>query len=209
VVNRLRMDNQSPMVEPAFLLKKIDDLYLKLEAACNLLSGGLIFGVMLLGVAEVLMRKLFDSPIPGQTDLVEISLPMIAFLGLSYCHRQAGHVRMALLMQFLTQRGKYIAEFAVTIPSLILVGFLVIGTWEHFWRALSFGDSTESAEIPIWPAKLTVTVALIILFLRLCIQLFGYLRLIKNPQAQEIGVPHNPTLTELVAAKARESEEAI
>ena len=45
---------------------------------------------MLLLVAVVVMRALFDQPLRGQVDFVTMMVPSLAFLGLSYCYRLGG-----------------------------------------------------------------------------------------------------------------------
>ena len=68
--------------------------------------------------------------------------------------------------------------------------------WEHFLRAWDIGDSSIDIELPIWPGKLIVVIAFISLELRLLVQLCGFLRLVKYPDAEPIGVPMIETVDE-------------
>jgi hypothetical protein len=48
--------------------------------------------------------------------------------------------------------------------------------------------------LPTWPAKMMVPLALSLLWLRLVIQIFGYLRMIAYPDAQPVAVPKLVTI---------------
>ncbi len=56
--------------------------------------------------------------------------------------------------------GLYISEFLAILFSLIVVGVLVYYSFTHFQRSISSGDSTMDINLPVWPSKLLVTVAL-------------------------------------------------
>ena len=74
---------------PDSVLHKIDQAYHGLEKALNYLAATFLFALMLLACSEVVARKLFNSPIHGQADLVEIAIPTMGFFGLAYCQRMA------------------------------------------------------------------------------------------------------------------------
>jgi hypothetical protein len=43
--------------------------------------------------------------------------------------------------------------------------------------------------LPTWPSKLVIPVALSLLFLRLLMQIYGYARLVRNPDREPVAVP--------------------
>src|SRR5690606_41748331 len=55
-----------------------------------------------------------------------------------------------------------------------------------------------------WPSKLIVPVALSLLAIRLAIQLWGYIRLAINPQAEPIAVPVIKDVAEVAREEIRE-----
>nr|MEC9419043.1 TRAP transporter small permease [Pseudomonadota bacterium] len=59
----------------------------------------------------------------------------------------------------------------------------------HFDRSWTIGDSTMDIRLPTWSSKLMVPVALSLLFLRLCMQIYGYARLVVNPSREAYCVP--------------------
>lgn len=144
---------------------------------------------MFLGMVQIALRTLFRSPIFGYIDIVEFSMIAFALFSISYVQRLGGHVRMELLVQRLKGRALWAAEAVGSLVAIVIVGILIPYSYKHFARALDFGDSTIDIELPTWPAKLVVPIALSILLVRLIIQFLGYCRLTAQPQAVPVAVP--------------------
>lgn len=168
----------------------------RIESGFNFLAGVSILILMVLAVCQVLGRSLFNMPVPGFIDIVEQAMALFAFLGIAYCQRLGGHVRMELVISKFGGRGLWIAEFLSTCVIIILVSALIYGSWFHFQRAWVFGDSTIDIQIPTWPSKLVVPVALSLLWLRLLLQAVGFARLIADPSRVPVGVPLIEDVTE-------------
>lgn len=188
---------------------RLDRGYHMIERGLNYVAAAFLFCLMLLACAEVLMRKLFDSPIHGQADLVEIMIPTMGFFGLAYCQRLSGHVRMELLIHKLKGRALWIAEFTSNFATILIVLVLIWGTWTNFLNAWEIGDSTMDAEIPVWPPKLIITVGFCLLLIRCLIAFIGYIRLIRYPDAEPIGVPISPTVADVAEQEAEAAHDAI
>ena len=163
-------------------LSKVENLFAFLAAIC-------IFGLMLLGIAQVLGRQLFDMPVPGYIDFVELSMVTFAFLAVAYCQRLGGHVRMDLFVRMVHGRTRWLLEFVTTTAPIFLVMVLIYFGWTHFVRAYEFGDSTIDMEIPTWPSKIVVPISFVVLWLRLIVQSVGYARLLVHPDAAPVAVP--------------------
>lgn len=177
----------------------------RVETWFNLVAAMFIFGLMFLGVAQVLGRRLFNAPMTGYIDFVEISIATFAFLGIAYCQRVGGHVRMELFLKMAKGRWHYAMEIFGTLIGLFIIGVLVWYGFEHFLRAYQLGDSTIDAELPVWPSKLVVPVSFALLWLRLLVQLAGYARLWRDPQAESVAVPRVMTAEELAAQEIEDS----
>jgi len=177
----------------------------RIETWFNLVAALFIFGLMLLGVAQVLGRKLFNAPIAGYIDFVEISIATFAFLGIAYCQRVGGHVRMELFLKMAKGRWHFAMEIAGTLIAMFVTGVLIWYGFGHFLRAYQLGDSTIDAQLPVWPSKLVVPVSFALLWLRLLLQLAGYTRLWLDPRAEPVAVPRVMTADELAARELEDS----
>ena len=181
-------------------LTHVDRVLGRVENAFNLVAGVLIFALMLLGVAQIVLRVAFDSPIFGYIDIVEVSMVGFGVLSIAFVQRVGGHVRMELLVSRLRGRALWLAEAAGVLVAALIVAVLIPYSYRHFERAYLFGDSTIDIELATWPAKLVVPVALGLLLLRLVAQLVGYLRLTVHPRLEPVAVP----ISKDAAAQARE-----
>lgn len=175
------------------------------ETAFNLAAAFAIFALMLLGVWQVLARTLFNAPVRGYIDFVELSVATFAFLGIAYCQRLGGHVRMEMLLKPMRGRLLWSTEIFGTVVALAVIAVLVWYGWSHFMRAYTLGDSTIDADLPVWPSKLVVPVSLALLWLRLWVQLAGYVRLARDPARAPVAVPLVHSVEELARREIEET----
>ena len=181
-------------------LSLADRIYSYLENASNIVAGLLIFALMCLGGVRILFR-VFDVPLYGYIDIVEVSMVGFAVLSIAYVQRLGGHVRMELILTSLKGRWLWFVETLGGLLALFIVGILIPSSYSHFQRAFEYGDSTMDIELVTWPAKLVVPVALTILFGRLVIQTLGYLRMLYRPSFGPIAVPVIQTLEDKARAE--------
>lgn len=202
------MSGASAVREDGSLLSRADRALFRLESAVTLVGGVVILSLMLLAVAQIFGRKLFNMPVPGFIDWVEQAMAVFAFLGVAYCQRLGGHIRMDILIGQLKGRALWLAEFVSTLVMLLLVLALIVGTWRHFERSFDFAapwfsrDSSIDIALPLWPAKLLVPVALAVLALRLVLQLWGYARAVREGAAEPVAVPLIENAAEVAAREA-------
>lgn len=145
--------------------------------------------LMFMGLAEVVARSAFNSPLVGYIDLVGLLTSAVAFLALSHCQRAGKHIRMELLVNSLGGRMQWVAELVGVLVAMSVVTLLLSPTWQHALRSMVLGDSTMDLHLPMWPSKVIVPVALAVLWLRLLLNAIGYFRLVMRPQAAPVAVP--------------------
>ncbi|WP_068407574.1 TRAP transporter small permease [Labrenzia sp. OB1] len=161
----------------------------QVENAFNLFAAFSILALMLLAVAQVVGRLLFNMPVPGFIDITEQAMAIFAFAGVAYCQRVGGHIRMEIVLGKLSGRTLYVCEMLGVILIAFTVALLIWGSWFHFDRSWGIGDSTMDIRLPTWPSKLIIPAALGLLFLRLLMQIYGYGRLVANPGRDPVAVP--------------------
>lgn len=193
------------VLEDDSALSKADRTLFKIEGWFNLAGGILILAVMLVSVANILGRKLFNTPVPGFIDWMVSAVPLIAFLGIAYCQRLGGHIRMDLLVGSLQRRALWLFELLSVLLIALLTIILIYGSWNHAERAISIGDSTIDINLPTWPVKIMVPIMLLFLLARLALQIWGYWRAFKNNEDNPVGVP----MIEDAAAQAAHEAETV
>lgn len=189
----------------------------RLEDALNLAGAAAIFGVMVFGVVQILSRSVSGwvhalvPAIPpvaiyGYIDYIEYIAVLYAFLGIAYCQRLGGHIRMEILVASLQGRTLWLVEAVAALIAVAVTVLLIAGTWGNFHNAWDKGDSSMDIKLQLWPSKLVVPLMLAILLARLLLQLWGYLRLARDPQQAPLAVPLPESVTH---AAQREAEEAM
>lgn len=170
-------------------LGAIDRAVHTVERGTALISGFGIFAMMMLGVVQIVSRKLLNYSILGYIDIVEIMMTFLVFLGLAYTERLGNHIRMEILVNYLKGRTLWLFELISVIVGLFVCAVLTKYSWDHAIRAYNSGDSTIDIQLLWWPSKMVVPAALALLFVRLLVSLWGYLRLVIDPTAVPIAVP--------------------
>jgi len=197
------MSGSTTVLEDQSKLSLADRIFFKLESFLNLLGGIVIFLLVFLATANVLGRWLFDMPINGYVDWVEQSMAFMAFLGIAYTKREGGHIRMDMLVSRLHGRRLWLVELFSSLLMLFVTTILIYGSYLHFWRAYSIGDSSLDIDLPTWPAKFVVPFALSVLAIRIILQIWGYSRAIINGSDEPIGVP---LIEDAATVAAKEAE---
>jgi TRAP-type C4-dicarboxylate transport system permease small subunit len=172
-------------------LSRVDQALATIERGLNTFAGLSILGIMLLSVANIFARKLLNYPIPAFLDIMVLAVPVMAFLGLPYCQREGGHIRMDILIGHLHGRLRWLVEAMSTLFTLFIIAVLIYGSWSHAERALNNGDSTPVAYLPTWPIKALVSICLAMLLARLIIQFIGFSRAFVRNEVVAVAVPTN------------------
>ncbi|MCP5037573.1 MAG: TRAP transporter small permease [Rhodobacteraceae bacterium] len=195
-------------------LSRFDRALFRLESTLNLLGGLTIFALVGLAVVHVVSRKLLNAPVPGYVDWTEQFMAIFAFLGLAYTQREGGHIRMDILLSALKGRRLWLAEWLSTLFMLLLTTALIYGTYFHFARSFDLNaplfsrDSSIDIALPLWPAKLVVTISMCLLWLRLSLQLWAYGRAFIAGKNRPVAVPLIETAAEAANREAHSVEGA-
>jgi TRAP-type C4-dicarboxylate transport system permease small subunit len=202
------MAGGAAVLEDSSLLSRLDRTLLQIERICALMSGLAVFSLMFLAAISVFGRKFLGMPLPGYVDLIEVSMPIIAIMGVSYVQRDGTHIRMDMLVSVLKGRALWLFELISVLLILLLIVALTWGAFEHFDRAfdcsrpLCSRDSTTDIYIPWWPSKLVVPIAFGVLTLRLILQAVGYGRALIFGLENPVAVPLTLTVAEQAAIEA-------
>lgn len=170
------------------LLRRADAILSPVEDSLNLIAALSIFFLMFVGVAQIVGRTVFDFAIYGYIDWMEQASSLFAFVGIAYAQRLGSHIGMDLTMSWRPANRWKVELFGVSV-AIAIITVLVYASFTNFLRAYSIGDSTMDIQLPTWPAKLMVPLALFVLWLRLSLQICGYVRMIRHPDAVPIAVP--------------------
>lgn len=147
-----------------------------IDTVLNLVSVTFIMFLMLFAAAEIVGRYLFNHPIPGHVEIVELIMAAVVFLGIAYTQRVGGHIRMELFItRVLRGRSYHIAEALTLILSLLAFSIITVASFRFALDAYDIGDTTTYILWPTWPSKLCIPIGSFMLCLRFLLQLIQHI----------------------------------
>ncbi len=160
----------------ALAVRPVNRLAWRIENALSLVSATLILFAMLLVSAEVISRKLFNMPIPGQLELGELLMPPIIFLAIAYTQSTGGHVRMTIIIDHLPPAWRHTTEIVVKVLAIAVYAVLCFYSAKYAWRTWQFHDVTMSPPYyVIWPSAIMVPIGMFLVTLRVYLEVLHLL----------------------------------
>jgi TRAP-type C4-dicarboxylate transport system permease small subunit len=147
----------------------------KLNVALKYLCIALLFGMMLLGTADVGGRYLFNRPVFGTYEIFGVLLPCIVLLGLAYTQAARAHIRITLVLQRLPS---WLQRVLGVFTTLIAMFITVLIFWYGLALSMRFfemGKQIDTIHVPKFIPQLVVPLGALVLFLVLLLQLIEYL----------------------------------
>ena len=103
-------------------------------------GGVILFILAILTTISVFGRKFFDTPVPGDFELVAIGTGVAVFACLPYCQLMRGNVLVDFFMNNAPTRAKTIADI---IAGLIFLAIGLMLTWRMIYGAIDMHDVNE------------------------------------------------------------------
>ena len=142
------------------ILRKISDIFG---------FGALISLVFLMTgtTADVVLRNLFDISLLGVFELSELAMVLVVCLGLGWTFIDDGHIRVSLLVERLSPRVALITNAATGLMVAVFLLFLAYPSTIEAIRSTSIQEFRWGVvEIPIWWAKIMLSMCLWLTFLQ-------------------------------------------
>lgn len=130
----------------------------RLYAACAIAGG-----VALVAVLGSIMLQVAGAPFgytPRAADEVAgYAMAASAFLTFPYAFRRGDHIRVVLLIDLLTGAARRIADLAVMLAAVFLVGYLAWFSVRMAWQSWMLNELSQGlVPIPLWMPQLTMAV---------------------------------------------------
>ena len=114
---------------------------------CGLTAAAFVAAMMLLTVADVVLRALANQPIPGALEIVELLLACSFFLALPATFLRDEHIVVDIIDDVAPRRVPLLKRIAAALAVLAL-GMMAWQGWIAAKDALAFGDVTSYLSIP-------------------------------------------------------------
>jgi len=110
-----------------------------------------ILAMVLLVMVDVILRRVFNSPLAFSKELIEIMLVVVVFCSLAYTTFQGRHVSVDVLVSRFPPKAQAIINPATDFLSAVmfaLIGWRSIDQAMHIWN---IGSETGILRIPYYP----------------------------------------------------------
>jgi len=157
-----------------------------IEQLCTEAAAIIIMGLMVLMVIDVMGRKLFNSPLSGTTEIAEMTLVGIVYLSISHVQRNSGHIKIDLFADHLPAALRVSTDLIGLAASFLVCALVTSGSAWLALESVRLQDYTMGGvRVPIWPAKVVITVGFGLLTLRLLRDLVVALADVRSAQASD------------------------
>ena len=147
------------------------------------MASSVVLALMMIFVfVGALMRYLFNAPILGGNEVLELASVAVVMLAIPYCTVEDAHVRIDLLDKALGRFGRFVTDILYRVLGIVILFFLVRSYVYRALDALEYADTSNLLRIPIWPFYGLVVVGMGLFAVILALQL---VRMILKPGATQ------------------------
>lgn len=144
-----------------------------------LLSVGclMLFSLMLVVVADVSLRYLFNAPLTWAHEVISSYLmPGLFFMVASHTLKSGAHVSVDILHNYVGRKTRYVFEAVSCTLATPIFGLAAWVSAQNTWKDLQ-ADAVSSSgmELPTWTISLMLPVGFGMLALRLALHAAGYI----------------------------------
>lgn len=170
----------------------IVDKYLKkVEYFLAIIAGSFVLFLMGLITLDVITRYFFHSALPGTYELVKLMIVAIVFLGVPYVQSIKGNISIDILTTKFSERVQRNLDLMGCLIGIFIIGLITWQTGIEAWKSFVTQDYTMGLiHFPQWPSKLSVTVGMTLLLIRLCLDSIFYFFGIKFEGQEEVETEH-------------------
>jgi TRAP-type C4-dicarboxylate transport system permease small subunit len=130
--------------------QKAVSLLEKLRVAQLRLASAALIVMMLVTIADVFLRYVFNSPIRGSYDLVETMMVVFVFHGMSTAFLQRRNIVIDLVDSF-AHRYVVIALIRVSdVLTILTIGLYAYAMITPAVQAFNYGDLKMELQVPVW-----------------------------------------------------------
>ena len=119
-----------------------------------------VIGMLLLNVADVVLSKVFHSPIIGTYELTQRILMCAVFTAFAYGQSEKAHINMTIVIRHFPRPLRFAVFTLMSVLSVLCVGAVTYAAFVQATVALDSGYMTEILYIPLFPFYLIESVAM-------------------------------------------------
>ena len=131
--------------------------------------------MMFLTFVDVLLRYVFNSPVPGATELIEFMMGIVVTFSVAYTAYKKSHIGVDLVIERFPEKTR---KLLACCASFLAFGLFVLICWQTI--LLIFEDyhshlTSAVLYLPVYPFTAAVALGLIVLCLVLLVEFLSHL----------------------------------
>lgn len=146
--------------------------------------------MLLATVADVIRRYLWGESIHGVTELGEVAMVAIVYLGLGYAQSRDDHVAMTLVIKRIRPDIAAILNAIALLVATLIVAWLLLVTTDRAIESYAISEYRFGiVEIPVWPARIAVAVGVAAYLIELLFAIWDDIRVAVRSRGRHSAEP--------------------
>jgi TRAP-type C4-dicarboxylate transport system permease small subunit len=148
-----------------------------IDNALMIVGCAMLFVLMLVVVADVTLRYLFNAPLQWSYEVISSYLmPGLFFFAASHTLKAHAHVSVDIVHNYVARRTRYVLEALTSTLAAPVFAYCAIVSAEHTWQDFqSSAASTSGLALPTWTISLMLPLGFGMLTVRLVLNAIGYI----------------------------------
>ena len=122
-----------------------------LFALLDRISWGVLFVMMMMTMADVLLRKFTNITIIGCGEMTEMMMAVVVFCSLAQCEVNDGHIKIDLIMGRVSTKVQALVDAFTQLCCFILFCLIAFSTFRHGLEIREWQEVSIDLAIPIYP----------------------------------------------------------
>lgn len=133
------------------ILKKLASGLHALSNACVWLSGIALFFIAAFIFVDVFARYVFNKPIVGSQEIVELTIVIVLYLGLPFSTYNRAHVRVDALTSHFPPKVRLVCLGVMDLLCMVLSAAIAVQLFRQTGNIIDRGTASNILFIPHWP----------------------------------------------------------
>jgi len=131
--------------------------------------------LVLITVVDVFGRYLLGIPLPGTSEITEIILGVLIYIGLPYISKKEEHISVSLLSNYLPNNVKILHKILINFIVALLLLVIARQLYLHGVDLKSYQEVTTFLEIPKAPIAFAMALLTVLASFNTIMNMFSYM----------------------------------
>ena len=144
----------------------------KIERGFCYTAAGLVFVMIFPTTLDVLLRYIFNAPLPEMFQLTEFMMVAVVYLAIAYVQQLKDHIKIEIVTEWLPQKVQKGLDLFGYLVGLVIFAIITWQSGRLAWEAWETQDYTMGiVQFPLWPAKTILPIGVGLFCLRLLLDI--------------------------------------